>query len=401
MRAKNIDLQYLCTAIGNLSGIPIRLYRGRELLLYYSVSPLPKDPICVYFDQIMAIEDRVGYFMTQHFNYYGVVTSGAMRVVLGPSRQTTANEQELRELAFRADVPKEQINEFVLGMKNIVSMPLGSIIQILLTLNHVLNGEKLSLADITVYDGDRERLKELLSREQIKETEKRSMSDEANRFNNSLATEQTILTIVRHGDTAALKKWLADAPAVNSGILAKELIRQQKNTFIVTATLVCRAAIRGGVDMQDALSMSDSYIQKCELLQDLTSITHLLFRMVFDYTERVEKMRRNAAPSQLVFDVRNYILHHLSEPIRTSAIAETLFISRSKLSSKFKSETGENLSDFILREKTEEAKYLLRYTDKTLVSIGTYLGFSSQSHFARTFKKYAGLTPADYRERNQ
>lgn len=41
MRAKNIDLQYLCTAIGNLSGIPIRLYRGRELLLYYSVSPLP------------------------------------------------------------------------------------------------------------------------------------------------------------------------------------------------------------------------------------------------------------------------------------------------------------------------------------------------------------------------
>ena len=166
MRAKNIDLQYLCTAIGNLSGIPIRLYRGRELLLYYSVSPLPKDPICVYFDQIMAIKDRVGYFMTQHFNYYGVVTSGAMRVVLGPSRQTTANEQELRELAFRADVPKEQINEFVLGMKNIVSMPLGSIIQILLTLNHVLNGEKLSLADITVYDGDRERLKELLSREQ-------------------------------------------------------------------------------------------------------------------------------------------------------------------------------------------------------------------------------------------
>ena len=133
MRAKNIDLQYLCTAIGNLSGIPIRLYRGRELLLYCSVSPLPKDPICVYFDQIMAIEDRVGYFMTQHFNYYGVVTSGAMRVVLGPSRQTTANEQELRELAFRADVPKEQINEFVLGMKNIVSMPLGSIIQILLT----------------------------------------------------------------------------------------------------------------------------------------------------------------------------------------------------------------------------------------------------------------------------
>ena len=39
-----------------------------------------------------------------------------------------------------------------------------------------------------------------------------------------------------------------------------------------------------------------------------------------------------------------YIRFH-PEPIRTSAIAETLFISRSKLSSKFKSETGENLSE--------------------------------------------------------
>ena len=69
------------------------------------------------------------------------------------------------------------------------------------------------------------------------------------------------------------------------------------------------------------------------------------------------------------------------------------------ISKKFKDETGENLIDFILKEKTEEAKRLLRYTDKSLNAISNYLGFSSQSHFTRVFKKYSGNTPNEYRQR--
>ena len=53
----------------------------------------------------------------------------------------------------------------------------------------------------------------------------------------------------------------------------------------------------------------------------------------------------------------------------------------------------------IRNEKTEEAKRLLRYSDKSQAAISSYLGFSSQGHFARTFKKYAGMTPNEYRER--
>ena len=62
-------------------------------------------------------------------------------------------------------------------------------------------------------------------------------------------------------------------------------------------------------------------------------------------------------------------------------------------------ETGESLTDFILKEKTEEAKRLLRYSDKSLTVIGSYLGFSLSSHFSCVFKKYAGCSPREYRER--
>jgi AraC-like DNA-binding protein len=50
-------------------------------------------------------------------------------------------------------------------------------------------------------------------------------------------------------------------------------------------------------------------------------------------------------------------------------------------------------------KKSEEAARLLAFTDKSLISISDYLGFSSQSHFARVFKKYIGMTPSEYRSR--
>ncbi|MGN0972098.1 MAG: helix-turn-helix domain-containing protein, partial [Aristaeellaceae bacterium] len=65
---------------------------------------------------------------------------------------------------------------------------------------------------------------------------------------------------------------------------------------------------------------------------------------------------------------------------------------------RFRKESGETLTDFILKEKTEEAKRLLRYSDKSLSAIGAYLGFSSPGHFTQVFRKYARLTPTEYRD---
>ncbi len=389
-----INLEYLCTVIGNLSGIPMRLYKKRELVFYHSLVSLPKDPISLYLDCIFDIKENIGYFVTPIFNYYGVVNSGEDTVVIGPTRQLAATDQQLRELAFRADVPSVDMDDFVNAMKNIVPMPLDSIIQILFTLNHLLNGETLSLRDIKIFDS------ELPA---VSPTEEGMAEDNSfgDLSNNSFALEQTLMNIVRHGDTATLREWMQKAPAVKSGIIAHDQLRQIKNTFIVSTTLVCRNAIRGGMDIHDSLSLSDAYIQKCELLSDIESISNLQYRMVLDYTERVERIRRGKDPSKLVADVTNYVLHHLSEPIKTEDIAKALYFSRSRLSTRFKEETGVTLTDYILKEKSVEAKRLLRYSGKSITTISNYLGFSSQSHFNRVFKKYIGISPSEYRERKK
>ncbi len=393
-----INLQYLCTVIGNLAGIPVRLYKNGKLTYYHSVVNLPKDPICLYIDEMLSKDENIEYFVTPIFNYYGIVRSKKGTVIIGPTRQLANTDQELRQLAFECSVASVDVDDFVIAMKNIVEMPLDSIIQILFTLNHVLNGETLNLKDVRIFDTEQD---VILNSEGVFQEISENQQKEANQSNNSYALEQTLMNIVQHGDTASLKQWVSTAPAVKSGIIAHEQIRQAKNTFIVATTLVCRSAIRGGMDVHEALSLSDAYIQKCEFLTDIGKIVNLQYSMVVEYTERVERIRKGRNPSKLVLDVTNYVLQHLSEPIKTTDIAKALFISRSWLSTKFKEEAGITLTEYVLKEKAIEAKRLLRYSNKTIAIISEYLGFSSQSHFNKVFKKHFGISPNEYRTRKQ
>lgn len=196
-------------------------------------------------------------------------------------------------------------------------------------------------------------------------------------LHNTYDLEQTLMDMIRRGDTSSLSQWIAHAPAIRGGVLAPDQLRQRKNTFIVTATLASRAAIRGGLSVDDAFSLSDSYIQKCELISHPDQITGLQYYMVQDFAGRVEQLHHGRQDSQLVLQVSDYIHHHMSEPVSVEKMAKQLFMSRSYLSRRFKKETGESLT-----------------------AISLYLGFSSQSHFARVFRKYAKVTPGEYRQRH-
>ena len=390
-----IDLVYLCQTVGNLCGIPVRIYENEKMIFYYSLVNLPKDPIIIYEDEIFKITDHIGYFVTEHFYYYGIVNYGKNKIVIGPTRQIPGRDQELRELAFRADIDADDTDSFIINMKSILHMPLESVLQMLCTVNYVLNGEKKTLKDISIYDS--EQINYILHTADRQENT--DITSDNVIIHNTFDTEQTLMHMIERGDSLSLKEWLSNAPALRGGILAADQIRQVKNTFIVSTTLVSRAAIRGGMTVEDAMQLSDAYIQKCEFLNSPDRIINLQYHMVLDFTEQVNTIRGGNNASKLTIDVSNYILHHLSDAITTEAIAKELFMSRSHLSHIFKAETGIALSEFIMRKKIDEAKKLLRYSDKSLSAISMYLGFSSQSHFSRVFKKYARENPSVYRNK--
>lgn len=151
------------------------------------------------------------------------------------------------------------------------------------------------------------------------------------------------------------------------------------------------------METEDALTLSDAYIQKYELLSHAQRITKLQYQIILDYTNQVGKIRAGTDCSKLVMQVNLYIYHHLSEPITAEAIARSLYLSRPYLSAKFQSETGISLTEYIQNKKTEEAVNLLRFSDHTIAEISDYLGYSSPAHFTRVFKKRTGMTPGEYR----
>jgi AraC-like DNA-binding protein len=391
---KDIDLSYICTVLGNLSGIPIRVFRGGELVFYHSLVKLPEDPMKVCARELMAIGESVGYYVTPDFYYFGVVNSGEIKLVAGPASQVGGGERELRELAFRADVPQERVGEFISAMRAIVPMPLESIIQMLCAVNFMLSGERLELKDVTIYDSEQRELRGAIERQQFNARLAGSMAE----AHNTMDVERELLQIVQRGDVEALAAWAATAPAVRGGVIAYDQLRQLKNTFIVACTLASRAAITGGMTADEALALSDSYIRKCELQNSAERISNLQFHMVEDYTRRVARLR-GSRTTELTLKVANYVQRHLCERISVNALAKELYLSRPYLSERFKAESGESLTDYILREKTTEARRLLDYTDKSLTSISSYLSFSSPSHFSRVFKKYTGMLPSEYRGR--
>ena len=391
-------LRYICTMIGNLSGVPIRIYKNRSLIFSHSVVWLPVDPICLCEDEILDIRSHMGYYTAQFFYSYGIVNYEDYSIISGPTRLTSARVQELRELAFLAGVPSEETDAFVSGMRAVISLPLESLLQMLLSVNFFLNEEMLEITDLTIREDEQQMYNAQLGREQAEHRYDQDLLDPvAQEVHNTYRTEQTLLDLIEKGDVGALDEWLKDAPAVRPGSIAPDQLRQVKNTLIVTATLASRAAVRGGMDVEDAFSLSDAYIRKCELLQTPDRIINLQYHMVLDFTSQVSNLKLHGNSSALAAAVAEYVRHHLSDPVSTEKIAEKLHFSRTWLSRKFHEETGIPLSDFIRIKKTEEAQRLLRYTDKSLREISVYLGYSSQSHFQTVFKKQLGVTPMQYR----
>lgn len=395
---KELDLEYLCTVIGNMAGVPIRIYRNGKKQFYHSLVSLPKDPILLYERELLHISENIGYFITSEFDYYGIENTGNETIIIGPARLTPPEDQQLRKMAFELSVDPDDMQEFLSSMKVIIHMPLESILQILCTIHYVITGEKIGLNELSIIDSAQKILShEIVSSQTDVLTNITASVDET--IHNTYQVEQQVLDIVRRGDTLRLKEWVANAPAVRPGTVASDMLRQTKNTFIISTTLISRAAIRGGMDLDEALELSDSYIQKCEQLSSFEQITNLQYHMISQYTQAVEELRYNRNQSELVKGVASYVRHHLSDAIKTEDIANALFISRSHLSTRFKQETGMNLTEYIHYIKISEAKHLLKHTDKNLLLISNYLGYSSQSHFTRIFKKMVGMSPIEYREK--
>lgn len=182
------------------------------------------------------------------------------------------------------------------------------------------------------------------------------------------------------------------------GRMSSSPLRQEKYSFICLATLISRAAIRGGLSPETSFSLSDIYCQRVDVLSEAELIQKLTVTMLGDYCDRVAEARKKDANSPVIQKCLDYISVHLHETVKLDDLSSHCGLCTRSLSLRFKDELGMGIPEYINREKTREAQYMLLHTDYTLSDITAILGYPSQSYFTQNFKKYCGKTPQQYRD---
>lgn len=139
----------------------------------------------------------------------------------------------------------------------------------------------------------------------------------------------------------------------------------------------------------------------------ITPLQHFEFtdwKSAFHYLEELSMAifqlnihRKSAKNQQIVQTIKSYIHSNYPDKISLSAVAALVNYNESYISRIFKSEVGENLSEYINHVRLEKAKELLLSTNDSIQDISEAVGYDTPQYFSSIFKRLEGLSPSEYR----
>lgn len=102
-------------------------------------------------------------------------------------------------------------------------------------------------------------------------------------------------------------------------------------------------------------------------------------------------------PQRQLMQVLDYIDAHLDRNIKLKNLAQLLDMSQFYFSRLFKQSIGLAPYQYLIQQRVERAKKLLKQTDRSIVDIALDCGFNSHSHLSKQFRQLTGMTPKAYR----
>lgn len=116
-----------------------------------------------------------------------------------------------------------------------------------------------------------------------------------------------------------------------------------------------------------------------------------------------EKQRGKRSHNEsLAAEIREHVNSRFRDfNLSLTSIADTFRISENYLSSFYKEQSGECLSEYIQRKRMTEAAALLKDSREPVDAVAAGCGYSNGASFRRAFKRVFGLSPSEYREKNR
>lgn len=134
----------------------------------------------------------------------------------------------------------------------------------------------------------------------------------------------------------------------------------------------------------------------CEATRIQSTMTILefgMFQYIREARPKVESKQKNYCA-----DLQKYIDTHLSENLTLQLLCDKFNLSRGQIARLFREGCGTSFQSYVISARLNQAKKLLAETDLPIREIGEQVGYSKHAFFDKSFKKYIGCTPTEYRE---
>ena len=126
----------------------------------------------------------------------------------------------------------------------------------------------------------------------------------------------------------------------------------------------------------------------------------LAVALVNDYAVRRSSPRiyRGGLTPARLRRVTELVQEKIEDELTLLEMAESAKLSVAHFSQMFRKSTGQSPHQFVLRQRVERAKEMLRAAESRVLDVAVACGFKTQQHFARVFRQMCGTSPTEYRQ---
>ena len=96
--------------------------------------------------------------------------------------------------------------------------------------------------------------------------------------------------------------------------------------------------------------------------------------------------------------IKEFVDAKIEDELTLCEMAQAVELSAAHFSRMFRKSTGETPHQFLLRQRVERAKTMLRSADERVLDVAVACGFKSQQHFAQAFRRVCGISATEYRQ---
>jgi AraC family transcriptional regulator len=113
---------------------------------------------------------------------------------------------------------------------------------------------------------------------------------------------------------------------------------------------------------------------------------------------RPVQLYRGGLGSARLRRIRELVHAKLEDDLSLDEMAESVGLSTAHFARMFRKSTGQTPHQFVLRQRLERAKLMLRAPEARVLDVAVACGFKTQQHFAQVFRDLWGVSPTEYRQ---